>query len=76
MGGVDCFPSRLDMAANKKKPSRMTPTRKSPPMSRGMGDKIVEIFGTDLRSLALLRIVLAILVLIDLVTRARDLSAH
>ena len=37
--------------------------------------KIAEIFGADLRSLAVFRIVLALLVLAVLVTRATDLSA-
>lgn len=38
--------------------------------------KLVEVFGADLRSLAALRIVLAIMVLIDLARRATDLVAH
>ncbi len=38
--------------------------------------KIGELFGADLRSLAVLRIVLALLVLFELVGRASDLSAH
>jgi hypothetical protein len=38
--------------------------------------KVVDIFGADLRSLATLRIVIAILVLFDLFNRATDLTAH
>ncbi|MDQ3862387.1 MAG: HTTM domain-containing protein [Actinomycetota bacterium] len=38
--------------------------------------KVVEIFGADLRSLAVFRGVLAVLVLADLANRARDLTAH
>jgi hypothetical protein len=38
--------------------------------------KLGELFGADLRSLAVLRIVLALLVLVELLRRASDLSAH
>jgi hypothetical protein len=38
--------------------------------------KVVDIFGADLRSLAVFRVVLALLVLADLATRATDLTAH
>ena len=38
--------------------------------------KVVEVFGADLRSLATFRIVLALLVLSDLASRATDLTAH
>lgn len=38
--------------------------------------KFVEVFGADLRSLAALRVVLALLVLVDLGRRSTDLSAH
>lgn len=38
--------------------------------------KVGEIFGADLRSLAMFRIVLALLVLSDLAMRATDLTAH
>jgi len=38
--------------------------------------KIVELFGADLRSLALLRVALALLVLTDLAIRATDLYQH
>ena len=41
-----------------------------------MRAKIVELFGADLRSLALLRVVLALLVLTDLAIRATDLYQH
>jgi hypothetical protein len=40
------------------------------------GSKVAEIFGADLRSLALFRIVLGVLVLADLANRATDLLAH
>jgi predicted DCC family thiol-disulfide oxidoreductase YuxK len=38
--------------------------------------KIVDLFGCDLRSLALLRIACGLLVLVDLVHRAQDIVAH
>jgi hypothetical protein len=38
--------------------------------------KVREVFGADLRSLAAFRIVLALLVLADLASRATDLYAH
>ncbi len=38
--------------------------------------KLKEIFGADLRSLALLRIAVGLLLLIDLVQRSSDLAAH
>src|SRR5215210_7054795 len=38
--------------------------------------KVVEVFSADLRSLALFRMVLALLVLADLANRATDLTAH
>ena len=38
--------------------------------------KVIEVFGADLRSLALFRIVVALLVLADLANRATDLTAH
>ncbi len=45
-------------------------------MQRWAYAKVVEIFGSDLRSLATFRIVLALLVISDLANRATDLSAH
>ncbi|MGE0496169.1 MAG: HTTM domain-containing protein [Vulcanimicrobiota bacterium] len=45
-------------------------TRPEPPQ------RPLDAFGVDIRSLALLRIAYALLILIDLATRARDLSAH
>ncbi len=39
-------------------------------------NKLEELFGADLRSLALLRMGVAVLVLVDLIRRARDLTAH
>ena len=41
-----------------------------------MTGKIKELFGADLRSLALLRIAVAIILLLDLCQRADDLEAH
>jgi Vitamin K-dependent gamma-carboxylase len=38
--------------------------------------KVMDLFGADLRSLATLRIVIAVLVLFDLFNRAIDLTAH
>ena len=55
---------------------RLTAARKDSPLLRWGRAKVVELFGTDLRSLAALRIVLAILVLADLAGRVTDLSAH
>ncbi len=46
------------------------------PGGRRARDKAVEVFGADLRSLALFRIVLALLVLADLINRATDMTAH
>ena len=40
------------------------------------GSRAAEIFGADLRSLAALRIVLALIVLLDLLGRAQNLRAH
>lgn len=39
-------------------------------------EKVVEVFGADLRSLAIFRVVLALLVLADLANRATDMTAH
>jgi Vitamin K-dependent gamma-carboxylase len=55
---------------------RLTSVRKSSPVLRWGHAKVVELFGTDLRSLAALRIVLAVLVLADLAGRVTDISAH
>ena len=38
--------------------------------------KFAEIFGIDLRTLALFRVCLALIILLDLALRARDLTAH
>ena len=54
----------------------MTATRKDSPLLRWIDTKIVEVLGADLRSLALFRIVLALLVLADLAGRIPDLPAH
>ena len=54
----------------------MSGTPKDWSVQRWAYAKVVEIFGADLRSLATLRIVLALLVLFDLTNRATDLSAH
>ena len=54
----------------------MTAIRKGSQASRWGYEKVVEIFGADLRSLALFRIVLALLVLIDLTNRVTDFYAH
>lgn len=39
-------------------------------------EKFSELFGIDLRSLALFRIGIALLIIVDLINRARDLRAH
>jgi hypothetical protein len=54
----------------------MTPSRKNWLGSRWLRAKTIEVFGADLRSLALLRVVLALLVLADLTNRATDLRQH
>jgi len=46
------------------------------PVSRWVPTWVPEIFAADLRSLAALRIVLAVIVLVDLAGRARNLLAH
>jgi hypothetical protein len=48
----------------------------SSPIRRRARDKIIDVFGADLRSLALFRVVLALLVLADLASRATDLYQH
>jgi len=50
--------------------------RVSPRWKRSLGPLLGRMFGLDLRSLALLRIVLATIVLVDLAGRARDLRLH
>ena len=54
----------------------MNTTPKDSPALGWWRTKVMEVFGADLRSLALFRIVLALLVLADLAIRATDLSAH
>src|SRR5215210_4821337 len=54
----------------------MTTTLKDSAAPGWWSAKVTEVFGADLRSLALFRIVLALLVLADLANRATDLSAH
>ena len=54
----------------------MTTSRKDSSVLSWMSAKVFEVFGADLRSLALLRVVLALLVLADLASRVTDLSAH
>jgi hypothetical protein len=54
----------------------MTATRKNSPVLDWLHAKALEIFGADLRSLALFRVILALLVLADLVNRATDLRQH
>jgi hypothetical protein len=45
-------------------------------VSRWVPTTVLEIFAADVRSLAALRIVLAVIVLVDLAGRARNLLAH
>ena len=54
----------------------MAAARKGSPVLRWGHAKIVELFGADLRSLAVFRMVLAVLVLGDLARRVTDLSTH
>ncbi len=54
----------------------MSAKRRASPVLRWGRAKVVEVFGADLRSLAAFRIVLALLVLADLASRATDLAAH
>jgi len=54
----------------------MTVVRKDSWVLRSVRKKVMDIFGADLRSLAVFRLVLALLVLSDLANRASDLSAH
>jgi Vitamin K-dependent gamma-carboxylase/Lipase maturation factor/DCC1-like thiol-disulfide oxidoreductase len=42
----------------------------------GWGTKLEELFGLDLRSLAIFRIGLALLILVDLIQRYKNLTAH
>jgi hypothetical protein len=51
-------------------------TPKNRSWQHGMYTKVADVFGADLRSLATLRIVLALLALTDLLNRATDLTAH
>ena len=54
----------------------MTAGHEKSQASRWSHGKIVELFGADLRSLAAFRVVLGLLVLADLASRATDLRAH
>ena len=60
----------------KRGPFGVSPTPKAPSVQRWAYVKVTEIFGSDLRSLATFRIVIAILALFDLLIRATDLTAH
>ena len=53
-----------------------TTLKDSPSTRSWWRTKVMEVFGADLRSLAIFRIVLALLVLADLASRATDLTAH
>jgi hypothetical protein len=54
----------------------MTAAPKDSPVGRRARAKIIEVFGANLRSLAVFRVVLALLVLADLTSRATDLYQH
>ncbi len=54
----------------------MTTTLKDSPAPGWWRTKVMDVFGADLRSLAVFRIVIALLVLADLANRATDLTAH
>jgi hypothetical protein len=44
--------------------------------AHGLKNKLTELFGFDLRSLAALRVAVAVLIIGDLISRSRDLEAH
>lgn len=54
----------------------MATARKDSLVRRWERTKVAEVFGADLRSLAAFRIVLAVIVLADLASRATNLSVH
>lgn len=56
--------------------SRLGATLGNTSGGRWVGARIVDVFGADLRSLGVFRIVLALLVLADLANRATDMTAH
>ena len=65
------------MAADNNSSPDTTAVPKSPPVRRRrVYEKVMDVFGADLRSLAVFRVVVALLVLADLASRATDLSAH
>lgn len=57
-------------------PGQIIPSSYEPPLSRFRIASVREVFAIDLRTLALFRIGLGLLLLIDLALRARDLTAH
>lgn len=57
-------------------PGQILPTSHHQPLSGLKVASVAEVFGVDLRTLALFRVGLASLILIDLALRARDLAAH
>ncbi len=66
------------MATTSKspQPKRTSAAVSKPSSTQWARGKIAEVFGADLRSLAALRVVLALLVLADLALRATDFYAH
>jgi hypothetical protein len=66
------------MATTSKssQPKRTSATSRKPSPLQWARARSVEVFGADLRSLAALRVVLALLVLADLALRATDFYAH
>ena len=54
----------------------MTATPKNRTAQQWTYGKVLDIFGADLRSLAIFRIAIAVLMLFDLFNRATDLTAH
>jgi hypothetical protein len=56
-------------------PARKTPTIR-PNRARSIASRLSDVMGLDLRSVALLRIGIAVCLLIDLAGRASDLEAH
>ena len=73
---LDDEPVALDQQEEDKEVSALTVKHKASPILHWGRAKVGELFGVDLRSLAAFRIVLALLVLGDLFSRATDLYAH
>src|SRR5690349_23638509 len=69
------FQRALHIMFSTRYPSIEAPAAPNDFVSR-VASKITQIFGIDLRTLALFRVCLALIILLDLALRARDLTAH